>query len=42
MSRPTVFLSYCRRDEVWKDRIANQLRVLGDLASASQKPLGSP
>lgn len=31
MTRPTVFLSYCHKDEVWKDRISGHLRVLGDL-----------
>jgi hypothetical protein len=30
MTRPTVFLSYCHRDEIWKDRISSHLRVLGD------------
>jgi len=31
MTKPTVFLSYCHQDEVWKDRISGQLQVLGDL-----------
>jgi type II secretory pathway predicted ATPase ExeA len=31
MTKPTVFISYCHRDEDWKDRIAGHLQVLGDL-----------
>jgi hypothetical protein len=30
MTPPTVFLSYCHRDEDWKERIAGHLGVLGD------------
>jgi hypothetical protein len=30
MIRPTVFLSYCHRDEGWMKRIAGHLGVLGD------------
>ena len=28
MSKPTVFISYSHKDEVWKDRLETQLRVL--------------
>ncbi len=31
MRRPTVFLSYSHQDEVWKKRVSQQLRVLGEL-----------
>src|SRR5262245_48782019 len=29
MTKPTVFLSYSHRDEVWKDRVATHLRASG-------------
>ncbi len=28
MSKPTVFISYSHKDEVWKDRPETRLRVL--------------
>ena len=28
MSTPTVFISYSHKDEVWKERLSTQLRVL--------------
>lgn len=28
MTKPTVFISYCHKDEVWKDRLVTHLGVL--------------
>ncbi len=44
MSKPTVFISYSHKDEVWKDRLETQLRVLqfeGMLETWTDRQIGA-
>ncbi len=44
MSKPTVFISYSHKDEVWKDRLETQLRVLqfeGILETWADRQIGA-
>ncbi len=44
MSKPTVFISYSHKDELWKDRLETQLRVLrfeGMLGTWTDRQIGA-